>query len=402
MDSNLNAAALALSHGDVLGALNRIALRDDADALAMRGIAMAQLGELPRARDLLRAAAKAFGPSESVARARCILAEAEIALVSRDLAWPVENLESAGQTLLERGDLGNAAHAAITAARRHLLLGHLDLATTRLAGLDSQSLPPALAARRDLVLAGIDIRRKHAVAARSALARAQSAARQSGIAGLVDEVAAAQWSLDEPAAVLHQSGTIRPILLDEVERVLASKAMVVDATSNTLRSGPNTLSLASRPILMGLAVALAEAWPGVAARESLLARVFGARHVDESHRTRLRVEIARLRKLVAPMARLSAAPHGYRLVSEAGDVVILSHPMGGQDAQIMALLADGELWASSAIALVLGLSTRSVQRSLQALQATGKIQSVGRARTIRWTILAAPGFPMSLMLPGAS
>jgi hypothetical protein len=401
MDSIMNSAALALSSGDILGALNRIALRDDPDALAMRGIAMAQLGELPRARELLRSAAKKFGP-ESVARARCVLAEAEIALVSRDLIWPAESLEAAGRTLLQRGDILNAAHASIVVARRHLLLGHLDLAKARLADLGALSLSPALSASKDLVLAGIEIRGLHASTARSALARAEHAAHLSGIAALMGEVAEAQRSLAEPAALLHHSGSTRPIALDGVERLLASDVLVVDASRNALRSGATIVSLASRPILMCLAVGLAEAWPGAARREVLLSQVFGARHVDESHRTRLRVEVARLRKLLAPLAKISATHKGFRLVPIPGDVAVLTHPMRGQDAQVMALLADGELWASSALAMVLGLSTRSVQRSLQALQEAGKIQSVGRARSLRWTVLTAPGFPMSLLLPGVA
>src|SRR3546814_7772470 len=85
MDSQIAAAARALASGDLLGALNRVALRDDAPALALRGIAMAQLGDLVRAKALLKSAARAFGPKEAVARARCVVAEAEIALVSRDL-----------------------------------------------------------------------------------------------------------------------------------------------------------------------------------------------------------------------------------------------------------------------------------------------------------------------------
>ncbi|HEU5194094.1 MAG TPA: helix-turn-helix domain-containing protein, partial [Methylomirabilota bacterium] len=88
MDTLIAAAAHALAAGDPLGALKRIALRDDAPALALRGIAMAQLGDFVRAKRLLRRAARTFPPSEAVARARCVVAEAEIALVSRDLGWP--------------------------------------------------------------------------------------------------------------------------------------------------------------------------------------------------------------------------------------------------------------------------------------------------------------------------
>ena len=402
MDSILNAAALALSRGDLIGALNRIALRDDPDALAMRGIAMAQLGEFSRARELLRAAASAFEPAESIARARCLLAEAEIALMSRDLALPVETLEAAGRTLAEKGDRFNAAHAAIVAARLHLLLGHLDRAAQRLDALDGFLLPSALAASRDLVLAGIAVRRLRATSARSALHRAERAAHRSGIAGLIGEVAAAQRALAEPVAVLQRSGSTRPVALAEIESLLAANVLVVDASRNLCRLGPTVISLSSRPVLMALATALAVAWPGIATRETLLATAFGARHADESHRTRLRVEITRLRRVLAPLAGLAAARGGFRLEPGDADVAILAHPRAGQAAQIMALLADGELWASSTLATVLGASMRSVQRSLQSLQQAGKVQPVGRGRSLRWTALAAPGFPTVLLLPGVA
>src|SRR5512144_154710 len=146
MDSLIAAAARALAAGDPLGALNRVALRDDASALALRGIAMAQLGDLDRAKALLRSAARAFGPKEAVARARCVVAEAEIALVSRDLGWPTKELDAARATLEAHGDRVNAAHASYLNARRQLLFGHLDDAEQTLAGLDPANLPPALTA----------------------------------------------------------------------------------------------------------------------------------------------------------------------------------------------------------------------------------------------------------------
>ena len=109
MDSLITAAALALSAGDPLGALNRVALRDDPPALALRGIAMAQLGEFARAKALLRSAARAFGAKEAVSRARCIVAEAEVALASRDLGWRTKWLDAARVTLEAHGDHANAA-----------------------------------------------------------------------------------------------------------------------------------------------------------------------------------------------------------------------------------------------------------------------------------------------------
>src|ERR1700757_2817463 len=134
MDSLITAAARALAAGDALGALDRVALRDDAAALALRGIAMAQLGDLVRAKALLRRAARAFGPKEAVARARCVVAEAEVAFVSRDLGWPAKALAAARATLEAHGDQINAAHARVLAVRRLLLIGRIDEAEHTLAG----------------------------------------------------------------------------------------------------------------------------------------------------------------------------------------------------------------------------------------------------------------------------
>lgn len=181
MDSLIAAAALALAAGDPLGALNRVALREDAPALALRGIAMAQLGDLDRAKALLRRAARAFGPREAVARARCVVAEAEIALVSRDLGWPARALDGARATLERHGDRLNAAHARHLAARRLLLIGRLDEAEQALATLDPAPFPPAWRAAHELVVAGIALRRLRTEPARAALARAARAAGQAGV-----------------------------------------------------------------------------------------------------------------------------------------------------------------------------------------------------------------------------
>ena len=159
MDSLITAAARALAAGDPLGALKRVALRDDAPALALRGIAMAQLGDLVRAKALLRSAARAFGPKEAVARARCVVAEAEIALVSRDLGWPAKALDAARATLEAHGDRVNAAHARNLEVRRLLLIGRLDEAERTLAELDPAPFPPASRAAHELVVAGIAMRR---------------------------------------------------------------------------------------------------------------------------------------------------------------------------------------------------------------------------------------------------
>ena len=192
MDSLITAAARALATGDPLGALKRVALRDDPPALALRGIAMAQLGDLVRAKALLRAAARAFGPKEAIARARCVVAEAEVALASRNLAWPARELDTARATLEAHGDRVNAAHARNLEVRRLLLIGRLDEAEHALAGLDPAPFPPALKAAHELVVAGIAMRRLRTKAARTALAFARHAARDANIPALTAEVESAR------------------------------------------------------------------------------------------------------------------------------------------------------------------------------------------------------------------
>jgi hypothetical protein len=400
MDSLITAAARALAAGDPLGALKRVALRDDAPALALRGIAMAQLGDLFRAKALLRSAARAFGPKEAVARARCIVAEAEIALVSRDLGWPAKRLDAARATLEAHGDRLNAAHAKYLEIRRLLLIGRINEAERGLADLDPRPFPPAWRTAHELVVAGIAMRRLRTKVARAALARAEIAARQAGIPALAAEVESAAVILNTPAARLIARGGERPLLLEEVERLLASKTLIVDACRNAVRDPHATVSLVTRPVLFALARALGEGWPDDVPRDLLLARAFGARFVDESHRMRLRVEIGRLRKMLQPLADIRATKRGFALAPRgAREVVVLARPVEDENGAVLAFLTDGEAWSSSALALALGTSQRSVQRALDSLAAAGKVQSFGRARARRWLTPPVPGFTTTLLLP---
>jgi hypothetical protein len=401
MDSLITAAARALAAGDPLGALNRVALRDDAPALALRGIAMAQLGDFVRAKALLRSAARAFGPKEAVARARCVVAEAEIALVSRDLGWPLEALDAARATLEVHGDRMNAAHARNLAVRRLLLIGRLDEAEHALAGIDPTPLPPAWRVAHELTLAGIAIRRLRTNAARAALARAEHAAREADIPALTVEVESAFLLMDKPAARLISRGRERPLRLEEVEALQASDALVVDACRHVVREAGLAVSLATRPVLFALARALGEAWPADASRSTLLAVAFRAKHADESHRARLRVEVGRLRVELRTLADVSATKRGFALAPRrAGEVVVLAPPVDEPHAAVLAFLADGESWSSSALAIALGASPRTVQRALDALGGAGKAQSFGRGPARRWISAPMPGFPTVLLLPG--
>jgi hypothetical protein len=400
MDSLITAAARALAAGDPLGALKRVALRDDAPGLALRGIAMAQLGDHVRAKALLRRAARAFGPKEAVARARCVVAEAEIALVSRDLGWPAKALDAARTTLEEHGDRANAAHARYLEVRRLLLIGRLDEAERTLAKLDPTPLPPASRAAHELVVAGIAMRRLQTKTARAALARAEGAARAAGIPALTAEVESAFLVLNAPAARLIGGGEERPLLLEEVEALLASKTFVVDACRHVVRDARTLVSLARRPVLFTLARALGEAWPADVPRGTLVARAFRAKRADESHRARLRVEVGRLRRMLRTLAGVSATKRGFALAPlRASEVVVLARLVEEEHAAVLAFLADGESWSSSALALALGTSQRTVQRALDSLAAASKVQSFGRGRARRWMTPPVPGFATALLLP---
>jgi tetratricopeptide (TPR) repeat protein len=400
MDSLITAAARALAAGDLFGALNRVALRDDPAALALRGIAMAQLGELARAKVLLRKAARAFGPREAVARARCVVAEAEIALVSRDLDASAKALDAARAVLEAHGDRVNAAHARHLEVRRLLLIGRLDAAEQALGGLDPTPLPPALRAAHELAVAGIAMRRLRTKEARAALDRAERTARDARIPALIAEVETASGVLATPAARLIARGEERQLRLDEVETLLASRTLVVDACRHVVRDAKTVVSLATRPVLFALARALGEAWPGDVPRATLLARAFGAKFADESHRARLRVEIGRLRAMLRTIAGISATARGFALAPRrAGEVVVLARPIEERHGDVLAFLTDGEAWSSSALALALGASQRNVQRALDALAADGKVQSFGRGRARRWLTPPVPGFTTTLLLP---
>ncbi|NUR33543.1 MAG: helix-turn-helix domain-containing protein, partial [Gemmatimonadaceae bacterium] len=262
-------------------------------------------------------------------------------------------------------------------------------------------LSPAARTTHELVVAGIAMRRIRTTPARAALQRAARAAREAGIPALTAEVESASRALDAPAARLIASGEERPLVLDEVEAVLASGALVVDACRHLVRHGDTVVSLATRPVLFALVRALAEAWPADVSREVLLARAFGAKFTDESHRARLRVEIGRLRAALRAFTAVTATKRGFALAPRGErDVVVIAWPVEEQHAAVLALLADGESWSSSALALALGASQRTVQRALDSLAAAARVQAFGRGRARRWMTPPMPGFTTILLLPG--
>ncbi len=207
--------------------------------------------------------------------------------------------------------------------------------------------------------------------------------------------------LNTPAARLISSGTERTLLLEDVEALQASeRLLVIDACRYVVRAAGQVVSLASRPVLFELARALGEAWPGDVPRDVLLARAFGAKLADESHRARLRVEIGRLRSQLRNLATISATKSGFLLAPcHAREVVVLARPVEDEHGAVLAFLSDGESWSSSALALALGTSQRTVQRALDSLAAAGKVQSFGRARARRWMTPPVPGFTTTLLLP---
>jgi hypothetical protein len=402
MDSLVAAAARALATGDALGALDRVALRNDPPALALRGIAMAQLGEYPRARELLRRAARGFGKHEALSRARCVVAESEVALAMRDLGGSTRPLMAAAATLEARADHANSLQARLIAARRLLLLGRLDEAATALKHPVAGERPLSLATTAELVSAELALRSLQINAARAALERAQAAAQLAHVPALLAEVAETRAALDRPAARRLSAGSEQTLKLDAVAALLSSGALVIDACRRGLRASRIWLPLARRPLLFELARTLAEAWPGDVDRETLIARTFRIRRPDETHRARLRVEIGRLRKLVAALANIEATERGFVLKPHgARDVVVLAPPIAGDQASLLALLSDGAAWSTSALALALNASQRTVQRALVELEKAGRVRSIGKARAQRWLAPPLAGFTTILLLPAA-
>jgi hypothetical protein len=309
---------------------------------------------------------------------------------------------AASATLEAHADRANALHARLIAARRLLLLGRLDEAAAALAQLDARGLPPSLVAVTELTAAELALRSLHIDTARTALARAHEAAAHARVPALLAEVAEVRAALDRPAARRLDPGGEQALRLDEVSALLASDALVVDACRRGLGVGAAWRPLARRPVLFTLARALAEAWPGDADREALIACAFRTRRPNESHRARLRVEIGRLRALVTALAHIEATARGF-VLRPRGEraVVVLAPPIDGDQASLVALLSDGAAWSTSALAMALGASQRTVQRALAELEAAGRVRSIGRARARRWLSPPLTGFTTILLLPAA-
>lgn len=399
VDPELTAASRALSRGDPLGALRIVALRRDGAALALRGVSMAQLGEFATARKLLSRASRALRDSDPVAQARCVAAQAEIALECRELGTAGQRFEAALPLLEAAGDRGNAWFCRLQLARRLVLLGRLDEAGGALVQLRRRGLPSRMHALLELLAADVAVRRLRPDDASVALRRALAAARASGIPALAADVRRAHDALAAPVGRLVDRGAERLVALRDVARLVGSTDILVDSCRREIRQGTTAVSFRRRPVLLALAATLGEAWPGDATRETLIRSAFGRLRPTESVRARLRVEIGRLRRAVAPMSELHATPAGFVLAPHAGRAVRVLHPpTEGTAGTLLALLSGAEPWSTGSLADALGISTRTVQRALLELEANGAVRGLGAGRARKWTAAALPGFAPSLLL----
>jgi hypothetical protein len=395
MDAGIAAAARALDIGEPLAALAYVAARSDAAALALRGVAMARLGELGAARADLRRAVRAFGDDRR-ARARCTVAAAEIALAMRDLARS-SDLAEAIEELDRAGDARNAAWAKLVAARRAIVLGRLDEAETWLARVRDGDLPPVLSAVRSLADLEVALRGLDATRARAAMARAEAFAASTGMPALEAEIERAGQALSQVVARIRTREGVRDARLVELGALAESGALVVDACRRRIVHGPIARDLRTRPALFALLRTLAVAHPAGAPRPRLARELFGARRPDASHRSRLRVEVSRARQLLRGLGGIVATEDGFRLdVDRPIAIVELPDDLEGGD--VLALLESGGAWTASSLAAALGCGLRRVQRALRGLLANGRVCPNGRGRARRWT--AAPRIASRLLLPG--
>jgi tetratricopeptide (TPR) repeat protein len=395
MDAGITAAARALDAGDAITALRLVGARSDAAALALRGVAMARFGELAAARAYLRRAARAFHDDRH-ARARCRVATTEIELAMRDLARPTDLARSIAD--LERaGDTRNAAWARVVAARRAILLGLLDEAEAWLAAVPDADLPPVLGSGRALAELEVALRRLDGRRARAAVARAQALVDPARFPALAEEIERAAKALDQTVARVRRGDDVRDARMEDIAALESSGALVVDACRRRLARGSARLDMRAQPALFALLAALAEGHPAGVPRDRLAAMLFGARRVDDSYRSRLRVEVGRARKLARGLTGIAATKDGFRLEVE-GDVVLLEPPGDAPGADVLALVESGGAWTAASLAAALGCGVRRVQRALKELDGLGRVRATGRGPAQRWT--ASPRIASHLLLPG--
>jgi tetratricopeptide (TPR) repeat protein len=396
VDEALIAAARALALGDALTALKWLALRQDAPARAMRGAALSQLGEFIRAKAQLRAALRALGPGDGLLRARCLAAEAEIALASGDLRWSAEPVARAVGELQAAGDARNAAYLQLVAARAALRLGRPAEAEELLRHAKFAPAAPLERTFAELVRVELAAKRGDADLLTSALESASAAAQRAAIPALVSEVARIRDHYEGPTAVISSRGKARTASFCEVCALGRSADVVIDGGAREVRSSGECVTFARRPVLFELLRVLAEAWPDAVPRDALIARAFGARRPNESHRIRLRVEIGRLRTFMRPWLGVVAEASGYAL-SATGEVALVMPLEESPASRLLSLMHGGQAWSASSLAVALDVSERTVQRSLGELQSAGQVGPTGNGRGRRWVRLFE--IPTDLLLP---
>jgi len=399
MDTKLAAASQALAAFDPLAALKLVALRDEPEALALRGVAMAQLGDYAASQRLLTVASRALAPQGSLAWARCLAALGEVSLARRDLDAAGSALDAAGSALEAAGDLSNAMFVRLQHVRRLVLLGAIREAAAAHRALDLRAAPPRMRALAELVGADIAARALDPRSARAALVRARALAEAARVPSLKGEIERAEAELEAPVARALAAGSERHVTLDEVASILGSQALVVDACRRSVCEGDTVIRLVTRPVLLALAAALGAASPGAVAREALAEAAFGARRINESVRARLRVELGRLRREVSALATIDATLGGYALrPRRAVSVVVLLPPAPSEASALLALLRGGESWSTSALAAAMGTSQRTVQRALTMLREQGRVEGTGSGRSRRWVARPPEGFATTLLL----
>ena len=419
-------AADRLAHGDALGALNAIAGDEDGHAHALRGIALAQLEELDAAQRELRLAAQTF-EDHPLYHARALAALAEVSAARREIGTALDALATAADRLAEVGDRRNAAWMRLVRVRLLVLIGALSEARAELAtvaeGLAADPKgDPVLRSTHGLARASVAIRELETEDALAALDQALTELTHSDDGAAVAhpllsaELEAHRGALTRPVARRTLSGRVQRLTVPELATVFAgsrdgaalAKARawwVIDAIAGRFgRAGEDLRDLASRAVPFALLVELGRVWPEAMATDTLIARVFGGPPDDESYRDRCRVEIDRLRRLLPSACRIDPAGRAWRLVVPNDESVVVVE-LEAEGDTLTALLADGQPWAARDLALAIGASQRSVQRSLRSLVRRGEVESVGRARAQRWVStratsgIATQMFLVSLLAP---
>lgn len=383
-------AGRALASGDALRALGLVGRDASAVGLTMRGIAYAQLGDLDLARESLERAVAQNGDALTRARARAALVE--VLLGSGDAAAARRSAGTAAGELARLGDARNAAMQRLVLARAEVLLGRLNEARHIVDELVATDLPADVRAVASLAQAEIAMRAVTASAARDALTRARNALESAPNALLARALVAIEQELTRPIARLVRGGRTQEADLFVIEEASRGEVLLVDGCRRIAIGGRVIVPLARRPVLFALLLELARAWPAPVPRDELAGRAFDVRRVNESHRSRLRVELGRLRKLVVDLGvEPTAAEAGYVLASKR-EVALLLPPSDDDAARIALLLGDGASWTARAVAEHAGVSKSTAQRALGALVASGAAVRTGTGKDVRYT---RPGTPIA-------